>query len=268
MWTETTWETGDQEQIVSRTAWGTSAQPRRMSYSWRRGREAGLHAEAALLAQLLAMRCPGWNAAPLVYISWSFWDAFIELGRLNGKHTTEWPELFSADLPEARITTGASRGLGLSVYSSLLMFTSVCHRNLKMYITFSETKTNLGLLNSQNILCRVQNSAWESLLSSCAMRRRGSPPARWQVLYKGRPLAPSDQTCSQNRINTAHYPQRSSTVVCTLFYLNRVIIHPASLANKCRDCQKAELETIMKKYNEDLRVKEEREKKTFQRGRK
>lgn len=46
----------------------------------------GLHAEAALLAQLLAMRCPSWNAAPLVYISWYFSDAFIDLQRSYGKN--------------------------------------------------------------------------------------------------------------------------------------------------------------------------------------
>ena len=61
-------------------------------------------------------------------------------------------------------------------------------------------------------------------LSSCAVRRRGSPPARWQVLGKGRALAPGTPTCSQNRINTAHYPSRSSVLVCALLYPNRIII--------------------------------------------
>ena len=69
-------------------------------------------------------------------------------------------------------------------------------------------------------------------LSSCAVRRRGSPPARWQVLGKGRALAPGTPTCSQNRINTAHYPSRSSALVCALFFPNRIIIISACLADK------------------------------------
>lgn len=89
-------------------------------------------------------------------------------------------------------------------------------------------------------------------LSSCAMRRRGSPPARWQVLGKGGPLAPSTQTCSQNRINRGHYPHRSSTPVCTLFYPNRIIIISEGIAKKDKDFWKKKPEKNRKKDKRGL----------------
>lgn len=200
-----------------------------MPYSWRRGGGTGLHAEAALLAQLLAMRCPSWNAAPLVYISWYFSDAFIDLQRSYGKNdrlahcfpkTSHKPEALILILPlESPV----------GWIKNHFQFSS-CHFNLKKK-RCTRTKAYLKqcLLNYKTpFLWGIQNRTRGGFslcsLSSCAMRRRGSPPARWQVLGKGGPLAPSTQTCSQNRINRGHYPHRSSTPVCTLFYPNRIII--------------------------------------------
>lgn len=121
----------------------------------------------------------------------------------------------------------------------------VCHCNVKIKKRFKNKgvlrrpQIEQWLLHNETPFVWYQEQDTRELslcsLSCCAMRRRGSPPARCQVLGKGRALALSTCTCSQNRINTAHYPQRSSVLVCALFFPNRIIIIHACLPKKCGD---------------------------------
>lgn len=123
-----------------------------------------------------------------------------------------------------------------------------------------------SLLSNKTPFCLYpEQDTGELSLSSCVMCRRGSLPARWQVLGKGRALALGTPTCSQNRINTTHYPQRSSALVCSLFYPNRIITISACLANKRGAFWKKKKRSARKSKG---KTKRDRERARTKRGRK
>lgn len=147
-------------------------------------------------------------------------------GQMESTEQNNW--LFSIDLPQTRIST-QSPPVGLN-YCLTLSFEHEKDLQEHKKVDFKPCILNRPFVcypaqGTRRFHCAhcppVPCVGEEALLPGGRFRAKAGH-WHWALL-----------TCSQNRINTAHYPQRSSTLVCTLFYLNKKNHHPEWLANEC-----------------------------------
>lgn len=193
MWTQITWERETRNRLWAEQFVVLLHSQGGCHVAGDGGGEAWLRAEAALLAPLRPVRWPSGNVAPPRLHQ-------LILQRHLYKTTT-----VKLKLQQELNNDITARLRGWLFETAFNLQPAARHCNLAM-------RTNTGVIKHKYNsdfwvlkcrLCAVQKRDPRELslcsLSSCAMCRRGSPPARWQVLGKGRALAPSTWTCSQKQ---------------------------------------------------------------------